>query len=84
MIECIQRLITSIAERVGTQGAAKESLGTVPASLSTTMVSEGTFSGGAKVFGWSVSLSRTEKFGEIKILEEVVESPLRKLSRILR
>ena len=32
MIEQIQRLITNIIERVGTQGAAKESLGTVPAS----------------------------------------------------
>ena len=42
------------------------------------------FSGGAKFFGWSVSLSRTKKFGEIKIFEDVVESPLRKLSRILR
>ena len=52
--------------------------------ISTTMVSEGTLSGGAKFFGWSVSLSRTKKFGEIKIFEDVVESPLRKLSRILR
>ena len=52
--------------------------------ISTTMVSEGTLSGGAKFFGWSVSLSRTEKLGEIKIFEDVVESPLRKLSRILR
>jgi RHS repeat-associated protein len=52
--------------------------------ISTTMVSEGTFSGGAKFFGWSVSLSRTKEFGEIKIFEDVVESPLRKLSRILR
>jgi hypothetical protein len=33
MIEHIQRVITNIVERVGTQGAAKESLGTVPASL---------------------------------------------------
>ena len=32
MIEQIQRVITSIVERVGTQGAVKESLGTVPAS----------------------------------------------------
>ena len=32
MIEQIQRVITNIIERVGTQGAAKESLGTVPAS----------------------------------------------------
>ena len=32
MIEQIQRVITNIVERVGTQGAAKESLGTVPAS----------------------------------------------------
>ena len=28
MIECIQRVITNIVERVGTQDAAKESLGT--------------------------------------------------------
>ena len=41
MIECIQRLITNIVERVGTQGAAKESLGTVPREF--------TFAGG---FGW--------------------------------
>ena len=34
MIECIQRLITNFVERVGTQGAAEESLGTVPASFS--------------------------------------------------
>ena len=27
MIECIQRVITNIVEHVGTQGAAKESLG---------------------------------------------------------
>ena len=33
MIEQIQRVIANIVERVGTQGAAKESLGTVPASL---------------------------------------------------
>ena len=33
MIECIQRLITNFVERVGTQGAAKESLGTVPVSF---------------------------------------------------
>jgi hypothetical protein len=52
--------------------------------ISTTMVSEGTFSGGAKFFGWSISLSRTEELGEIKIFEDVVESPLRKLSRILQ
>ena len=32
MIEHIQSLITNIVECAGTQGAAKESLGTVPAS----------------------------------------------------
>ena len=32
MIEQVQILITNFVERVGTQGAAKESLGTVPAS----------------------------------------------------
>ena len=30
MIECIQRVITNIVERVGMQGVAKESLRTVP------------------------------------------------------
>ena len=32
MIEQIQRVIANFVERGGTQGAAKESLGTVPAS----------------------------------------------------
>ena len=33
MIECIQRVIANIVERVGTQGAAKESLGSVKSSF---------------------------------------------------
>ena len=31
-VQSVQRVITNIIERGGTQGAAKESLGTVPAS----------------------------------------------------